>query len=200
MAGERIKVVPEDQWESLAAQISLRPHVKTVLNQGSVGSCAAESSVQALMIAREIAGLPHVVLNPYFVYHTTSGGRDAGSSIDENLAFLMEFGCAPESVWSRSRGWREEPSAEAKAAALEFKIKESFDISSKAEFVSAEVDAFPVVFGANGHAICAVQHTKDYPLIVNSWAASWGDGGFGKWVPYSGINWNYGCYAVRVGT
>jgi hypothetical protein len=198
MAADRIKIIPEAYWDALAAQITLRPFVKTVLYQGRVGSCAAESSVQSLMIARAIAGLPHVVLNPYFVYHTTSRGRDGGSSIDDNLAFLMRYGCAPESVWPRSKGWQTEPSAEAVAAALEFRIDEFFDVASVPEMVSSNLDAFPVVFGAQGHAICAVAHKGSYPLIVNSYDVSWQDGGFGKWVNYSGINWSYGAFAVRV--
>jgi len=198
MAADRIKIVPEAEWDALAAQITLRPFVKTVLDQGQVGSCAAESSVQALMIARAMAGLPHVVLNPYYCYHTTSGGYDEGSSIDDNLEFLMRYGCAPESVWPRSKGWRAEPSAEADEAAREFRIDEFFDISSVPEMVSCNLDAFPVVFGAQGHAICAVAHKGSYPLIVNSWTPGWEDGGFGKWCDYNAINWSYGAWGLRV--
>ena len=197
MAADRIELVPEGQWDALASQITLRPYVKTVLDQGQVGSCAAESSTQALMIAREMAGLPHVPLNPYSVYHTTSGDTDHGSNIDDNLEHLMIYGACPESVWPRSKGWRAEPSAEAKAAALEFRIAEFFDISTIEEFVSALLRGFPVVWGANGHAICAVQHEGTYPLIVNSWG-QWEDGGFGKWATYKQVNFAYGAWAMRV--
>lgn len=198
MAADRIELIPEDQWDALAAQITLRPMVKTILDQDSVGSCAAESSVGALMNARSLAGLPHVVLNPWFAYNTTSGGTDSGSNIDDNLEFLMRYGCAPESVWPRSKGFRAEPSAEAKAAALEFRILEFFDISTIAEFVSALLKGFPVVWGANGHAICAVAHKGSYPEIVNSWGPTWEDSGFGKWATYRQVNFGYGAWALRV--
>lgn len=196
MAEGRITLVPESEWDALAKQISLRPHRRTLLDQDGVGSCAAESSTQDLMLARVLAGLEHVPLNPWFVYHTTSGGRDGGSSIDDNLDFLMKYGCAPESVWPRSKGWRAEPSKDAYAAALEFRIDEYWDISTVAELVAGLLDACPAVIGAKGHAVCAVEHRGSYPLICNSWG-QWEDDGYGKWCSYNEINWGYGAWAVR---
>ena len=87
---DHIEVLPQDELDRLAGTISLRPFVKTILDQDGVGSCATESTTQAVMIARAVAGQEHVVLNPWFIYHTTSGGRDQGSAIDDNLAFVME--------------------------------------------------------------------------------------------------------------
>lgn len=197
MAADKIPLVPEADWDALAAQITLRPYVKAVLDQDGVGSCACEAVAAAVMIGRALAGLPHVLLNPLFIYHTTSGGVDQGSSIDENLAFVRENGIAPESVWPRSMGWRAKPSAEAVEAAKAFRIYEFYDIATIAEMVSGEVKAFPVVHGAQGHAICAVAHKGTYPLIVNSWGSDWEDGGFGRWTDYRNINWSYGSFAVR---
>ena len=197
MAADRIPLVPESEWGRLADEITLDPFVKTVLDQDGVGSCASESSVGALMVARAFAGLPHVALNPWFVYHTVSGGHDSGSSIDDNLEFLMKYGCAPESIWPRSKGWRAEPSKEAQEAAKEFRIEEYWDIASVQEFVSALLKGHPVVWGAQGHAILAIAHEGTYPLIVNSWG-DWGNNGRGKWASYSGINWSYGAWALRV--
>jgi hypothetical protein len=197
MASERIALVPENQWDTLAKQVSLRPFRRTLLDQNGNGSCACESSAQALMLCRVFLGLEHVPLNPLFIYGRINGGRDGGSSIDTALDFLMKYGCAPESIWPRSKGWRAEPSKEAWEAALQFRITEFFDIANKAEFVSALLDAMPVVHGSKGHAIVAVEHAGDHPLICNSWGA-WEDDGYGEWCKYSQIEWGYGCWCVRV--
>lgn len=204
MAADHIKVIPRAQWGDYAKQIGggqgLRPFVKTVLDQNGAGSCATESTTGATMISRAFAGLDHVVLNPWFIYHTTSGGRDSGSSIDENLEFVREHGIAPESVWPRSKGWRATPSAEAVEAAKAFKILEFYDVASVNEFVSALLQGYPVVWGANGHAVCAVAHLDDTkPLILNSWG-DWEDHGFGVWATYRAIEWGYGAWAVRTTT
>jgi len=199
MAEGRIKLVPESEWDALAKQISLRPHRRTLLDQNGFGSCASESSTQALMLDRVLQGLPHVPLNPLFVYGRVNGGRDGGSSIDDNIDFLVKHGCAPESVWPRSKGWRAEPSKEAWAAAAEFRILEYWDISTVAEFVSALLCGMPVVHGAKGHAICAVEHKGPYPLILNSWG-QWEDDGYGRWCGYNEVNWGYGAWAARAAT
>jgi len=201
MAAEHIKLIPSGEWDALAKQISLRPFVKTILDQDGAGSCATESTTGAVKIGRELAGLPFVELNPWFIYHTTSGGRDQGSSIDENLAFVRENGIAPISVWPRSKGWQAKPSAEAVEAAKQFRIVEFYEVASVEEMVSCLLTGFPVVYGANGHSVCKVQHldaTKG--LDLNSWAASWGDGGFGVWAKYNQISWSYGAFAVRTTT
>jgi hypothetical protein len=201
LAEEQIEIIPSSQWASYVGQISLRPYVKTVLNQGSVGSCACEATAQAVMIARAFAfpTLPHVELNPWFIYQETSGGRDRGSSIDENLAFAMEYGIAPVSVWPRSKGWNARPTKEAYEAAKEFRIKEVFDIATVNGMVSALLKGFPVVYGSNGHAVTKVEHLNDREgLDINSWGTGWGSGGFGTWATYRAVNWQYGAFAVRV--
>jgi hypothetical protein len=201
MAAEKIPVIPRDQWAELAKQVSLRPFVKTVLDQDGVGSCATEATAQAVMIVRAIAGLPHIPLNPWFIYRVTSGGSDRGSSIDANLRFIQENGCAPASLHPRSLGWRGTPSAEAIEAAKQFKGIEVYDITSIDEMVSALLTGFAVVWGANGHAVTKVQHLDESKgLDINSWGSSWGDGGFGVWASYRAINWAYGAWALRVAT
>lgn len=198
MASERIKVIPRDQWADYAQDASLTPFIKTVLDQDGVGSCATESSTGGVMIDLAMAGVPHVELNPWFIYQATSGGRDRGSSIDENLAFIRQYGIAPTSIWPRSKGWSTTPSEEAFAAALEFRIEEFYDIASIDEMVSALLLGFPVIYGADGHSVCKVQHLDDTKgLDLNSWGTSWGDNGLGVWASYRAVNWSYGAFAIR---
>jgi hypothetical protein len=193
LARERIKIIPRADWPALAKQQRMRQYIPTVLDQDGVGSCATESTTGGVMTIRAYRGLPFVLLNPWFIYHTTSGGRDAGSSIDENLDFVREHGIAPESVWPRSKGWRAKPSAEAYEAAKPFRIREAFDISTVDEAVSALFDDYCIVYGAKGHSVLKVEYDKD----LNSWGRDWGNDGIGLWASVNAINWNYGAFAIR---
>jgi hypothetical protein len=149
------------------------------------------------MIDRIKRGQKHIYLNPWFAYHTTSGGVDRGSSIDENLRFLREYGCCPESIWPRSKGWKATPSREAYIAAKQFRIQEFYDVVTLEELVSCILHGFPVVFGYSGHAICGVAMASvDRVVYVNSWGTRWGDNGFGT-IALSRIYRPYGMFAVR---
>jgi len=194
---DKIDVIDRKYWPDLLANISLRSKVPVVLDQGSVGSCATESSTSSVHVTRAMNGLPFDLLNPLFVYHTTSGGQDQGSNIDDNLVFVRDKGIAPESVWPRSKGFRAQPSDEAYREALKYRIDEFYDISSFAEFGTALLLGFPVVFGYSGHSVLAVA-LKDVDTVIylNSWSDSWGDKGYGT-LRTSSIHWGYGAWAVR---
>lgn len=195
--GDKIEIIPRDQWRDHIGRISLRPYVEKIFDQGNAGSCAAEASTQALQISRAFAGRPFVQLSPWFVYHTTSGGRDQGSNIDSNLEFLRKYGAAPMSVWGRDKGWRAEPSAEAKTEALKYRVDEFYDVTTVEEFGTALIKGFAVVYGRRGHALVATElKSTTHFEYANSWHESWGDGGFGT-DSLNGINWAYGAWAVR---
>ncbi len=201
-ASERIKIIPRSEWAERIADPSykgLRSVVPVILDQDGVGSCATETAAQKIMTTRSFNGQPFVKLNPWFIYNTTSHGRDGGSSIDENLRFVQKYGCAPESVWPRSNGWRKRPSEEAKEAAKQFMITEFFDIRNSEEFGSALLLGYAVAYGRRGHAITAVNLVDDNKIIyANSWG-DWGDKGFGE-DKLSEVNYSYGAWAMRVAT
>jgi hypothetical protein len=202
MVADHIDIVPRADWAAFAAKIGggegMEPFVKVVLDQDGAGSCATESTTGGVMVGRQFAGLPFVLLNPWFIYHMTSGGRDQGSSIDENLAFVRENGIAPESVWPRSKGWRATPSDEAKEAALDYRIEEFYDVSTIDEMVSCLLQGFPVVYGSNGHSVLKLRHLdENQGEDLNSWAETWGRKGFGVWATYRAVNWAYGAFAIR---
>jgi hypothetical protein len=201
MAADHIKLVPKSDWDLAAAEIDddLRVKVPTVLNQGQYGACACAASTGALMLARAIQGWDFVPLNMLFMYHTTSHGSDSGSKIDEDLEFARDNGIASEAIWPFSKGFKATPSPEAVEDALKYRIVEAYDITNVNEFVSALLTGFAVVFGSQGHAVLAVQYTKDYPLILNSWNG-WGENnsGFGRWCSWNAINWGYGAWAIRL--
>ncbi len=202
LASESIPIIPRREWSDILDDpnhMRLRPSVPIILDQDGVGSCATEATAQSIMTTRSFSGQEFVKLNPWFIYQTTSGGRDGGSNIDTNLRFARENGCAPESVWPRSNGWHKRPSDKAVVLAEEFKILEFYDIRNTEEFGSALLLGFPVVYGRRGHAITAVDLIGDNKIIyANSWGA-WGDEGFGT-DSLSGVNFGYGAWAVRVAT
>jgi hypothetical protein len=129
MLGEQIKIIPSGEWDAAAKDLgdSLPQHITHVLDQDGVGSCATEATAGSVMLSRSVAGMESVLLNPWSIYATTSGGRDGGSAIDDNLAFAREYGICPESIWPRSKGWRAKPSAEAMEEAKKFKIVEFYE-------------------------------------------------------------------------
>jgi hypothetical protein len=196
---DSIEIIPRSQWNDLIGTVDLRPKVNQVLDQDGVGSCATESTTQALMIAREVAGHPFELLNPWSIYRVTSGGSDNGSSIDENLEYAREYGVLPESYWPRSKGWRAVPPTGWKDVAAQYRIDEFFDIRNTEEVGTALLLGFPVVFGWDGHS-CVMTSLKSSTVAgyANSWG-DWGDEGFGT-VKLSSINFSYGAFAVRTAT
>ena len=202
MASERIEVVPRDRWDHWKERVSLRPSVKTILDQNGYGSCAAEAVTQAIMIARQLSGQPHVLLNPWAMYRTTSGGRDQGSNIEDNIRYAMKYGVPSQAIHPRSKGVfgaKGALSDEAVADALNYRIVEYWDIATVDELVSGLLKGFSGVWGGDGHALCKVRHLNEREgEDANSWDTTWGDNGFGVWLPYSRINWSYGAFAIRV--
>lgn len=192
--------IPRDQWDAMLNAITLRPYVNHIFNQRSVGSCAAESSTQGLQVIRAVNNQPFVKLNPWSVYHFTSGGRDNGSSIDSNLVQLREYGAVPMDDWKRSDGWRKIPMPNWRELAEPYRICEFWDIENILEFGSALLLGFPVVFGWEGHSVLAVALKDSRTLIyANSWGEDWNNGGFST-LPLASVNFNYGAFAPRTGT
>ena len=202
MAADSVAIIPTAEWAGLIqerkdAGLSVRPFVKVIFDQGQVGSCATEAASQLVQTRKVMQGQPFVQLNPYFMYHTTSGGRDSGSSIDEDMEFARQYGIAPESVWPRSKGWQAKPSEEAYAAALENRLDEFFDCVTVQEIGSCLLAGHLVQFGWKSHSELMIELVSPtHALVINSWNKSWGDNGAHE-VPLSSVNFSYGAYAGR---
>jgi hypothetical protein len=195
---EVIEVIPQRDWPDLLPNHrGLDWCVGSVYDQDGVGSCASESSTQGVAVLRVFAGSDWIEFNPWFVYHTVSGGVDRGSSLDDNVAFLTEHGACPESVWPRSKGWRATPSQAAYDAARAFRLVEVFDIGSVDELGTALLKGFPVYYGSNAHAkLFTRMLDPETGRYINSWAESWGDQGFGT-ERFRSVEINYGAFAFR---
>jgi len=193
-------VISQDEWGDFLDHddLDLSDHVDQILDQNGVGSCATESSAQAIHICRSLQGLEHVLLNPWSIYCFTSGGRDGGSNIDTNLDWLRKTGALPEDIWPRSKGWRTRPSDELlEKEASKYRIQEYFDCTTVDEVGTALIKGMPVVFGWSGHS-CVLTHLKSrtHADYANSWHKSWGNNGYGS-LRLSAINFGYGAFAVR---
>lgn len=196
----QIEIIPEKYWEEQAAKRwhkARRYRYRYTYDQDGIGSCAAESAYGCKGACDTRQGLPMVFGNPLGTYHTTSGGRDRGSVIGDNMELIRDEGCFPEEVWPRSKGFRAEPSAEAKKIAGFFKLKEFFYIETIAELVSALLQGYDVQGGYSGHAVAFMQYLgRRLALFKNSWG-NWGDNGFGE-LSIDNIYKPYGIYAYKL--
>jgi len=194
---DRIETIDRSEWAGLIGAVELRPYVKKIFNQGRNGSCASEGTHQGCAIIRAWQGLKFVEFNPLAAYGRLNGGRDNGSSIDENLQWVRDYGMLPESYWPRSKGWKASLPDGWKDVAKQYRVAEFFDIGTITEVGTALLKGFPVVFGWQGH--CCVMTTlldDRTALYANSWATTWGDKGFGK-IRLNDVNFGYGAFAVR---
>lgn len=200
-------VIPHQEWAAfIDIGANLTSQVWEIKNQGSIGSCAAESACGSLELIREQAGLPRISFNPYATYHFTSGGRDNGSTLADNLTRLRDHGAVRTELWPRSKGWRARPSDEALEDAKQYRIDEYYEIGSWDEFGTAMLRGWGVYFAIPGHAIYGGDVLNDLQArYANSWDYVWGEpspftpdisGGFGI-VSRSSVQVNYGMYAVR---
>jgi len=196
------QVIQPNRWAELIAgqdAVDLTPLFMHKLDQNGKGSCGAEGLTQGIMLTlAKATGKAPPLLNPLFMYHTTSGGRDQGSSLQANIAFAMKHGVASEAVWPRSKGFLTKPSLLAYADARSYVLLEYSQVRNWIEFATALLLGWPVYFGYTGHAICAVKLLDQERFrYANSWSKDWGDNGAGT-LHKDRIYWNYGAYAIRV--
>jgi len=192
----KIKLIDEDEWKPHIKDTPRRSTVSWILDQNGNGSCATEAATGGQAFNEKKQGRSVKLYNPLFMYHTTSGGRDGGSNLGDNLVFLRDKGVCEESIWPRSKGFRARPSDEAYENALLHRLGEYFEISSTTGVGTALILDFVVIFGWQGHCCYLIDLIDERTAIfVNSWG-KWGDNGCGT-IRLSAINFGYGCYCYQ---
>jgi hypothetical protein len=200
--GEKMEVLSASEIEEAIAarqlgEVDGRDSTGPIFDQDGVGSCAAEACTQGVQSTRKRQNLPFVQLSPWFLYHHSSGGVDRGSSLDTNLEYARDIGIASMAVWPRDKGWRDKPSNEAYADALQYRLTEFYDVGTISEVQTALVKGFFVQFGHDSHSELFVDIlSMTTGKVANSWSTGWGDGGYHDF-SFSRINWGYGCFAFR---
>jgi hypothetical protein len=209
-----LPVIPFSDWNdylSVSERPKLRELIWNIYDQDGVGSCASEAMDKGIEVVRAMAGRPPILLNPFGTYHFVSGGRDNGSSLDDNVTFARDHGAFPESVWPRSKGWKTAPNDAAMEAALDYRLDEVADIDdTSSEQFMLEIGStillpqdFGVYCGIPGHGIyvtdlVSVERTLAKCIVefCNSWDISWGDFGFGQ-TTLGNIVRSYGAFVPR---
>ena len=197
---DQVEIIPRKYWPEMAANKwhqRRRRQFRWTFDQGSIGSCAAESAYAGKGACDMRQGQPMVFTNPLFAYQDTSGGRDNGSVIGDNVEHMQIHGCCPEEVWPRHKGFREEPSAEAKRIAAFFKLGPVFYGETVDEFVSALGEGYNAHAGYSGHAVMFLRYLgRMLAEFKNSWG-DWGDNGFGS-LPLKKLYILYGMYFFKL--
>lgn len=211
MLAERIAVIDPREWDGILAErekagesLKGRNDVRKIKDQDGIGSCATESTAQAIEVTMVRSGQPWEELNPWSIYRVTSGGRDAGSNIDANLQFARDVGVLPVKWFPRydSSGkvinrWNAKPPAGWEEIASQYRIDEWYDCATTAEIGTALLLGFAVVIGWSSHSELLVDLLPGQKAVVaNSWGKAWGDAGFHV-EPLARVNFAYGAFAVR---
>jgi hypothetical protein len=191
---EAIEIIPESQWESVIEQLGsntldrLTDHTHDQNGDVSCTSnatCFAHETLQSLQHGKDRI----VILSPMSLYNRV-GSRNSGSAVDDNLDEMVRRGILPLdndankarfTHTMRHNGYGSCPSGWESTAAL-FRGAEWFEIENSASFITALLKGFPVVYGRQGHAICAIRAVirdgRVYAKYKNSWG-EWGDKGYG---------------------
>lgn len=115
-------------------------------NQNGWGKCASSAATYAIEKARHRGGQPRIELSDDYLYSLVNGGRDAGSTLGENLRAITQRGIATRRTVKEGQIYRRMyDNAKADREALRFRAHEGFATPSEQEVVAALVGGNPVV-------------------------------------------------------
>jgi len=195
---DAIPLIPRDQWPTAIKAIddaggSLDLLVSRIYDQGQEGSCVSNATCQSLEIAQAIRrGKKHVIhLSAISLYKRVGGSPGSGSMVSANMREILGRGVLPlKSAENDARfphtmpntGFYTKYPAGWEKTAIRFRGHEVFDVRSYDGFITALIRGYPVVYGRDGHSICAVRpvykNGQLYVKYANSWG-NWGDKGYG---------------------
>lgn len=145
----RIVSIPRADWK----EISLEAFLPPVRDQGQIGKCNAEATVNAFMTARKISGLSFQDLSDDYLYaqicFKDQWGRrqDSGSLLEDGLKWMTDNGtCTRNTVRDGNWNPREFP-AQAATEATEFTVEEAYLCPDFDAVASAVQQGFPVIVG-----------------------------------------------------
>jgi hypothetical protein len=193
------RLIPMDDWRP----VDYSGYFPTIHNQGSVGQCNAEATINVVEGLRRMSGFKHSDLSPGDLYGRINGGLDNGSLPEHALAELMKNGVATTRESPHIWDGRRYP--DAAAARTENRILEALWCPTGNHVASALQQGWLVDIGVwwygsdpldsdgwmqhagsrgrGGHAICCVglvNRRGQWGIkFVNSWSDRWGQRGLG---------------------
>ncbi len=218
-------IIPRAQWPKVR---KLMTFLHPVYDQYVIGQCASSCCCGVAETAAYLRGIPYPKLSAGDLYARVNGGRDNGSTLEDNIAEITANGVAPASivpyVWDRRAPHKD---AATVAARKKYRVMEAYWCPNFDSMVSAVLQGYSVGTGlmwgnnfkpdkdgwlptkligqAGGHSIevYGMEQRADGTIgvwIRNSWTNSWGFAG-DCCIPetlFSGQITGY--YAVRVVT
>lgn len=199
LADAGIRVVPLKEWDDLIQnknRTGLKHWFPGSLDQARSNACAAFGLGGGAMCKRQSKGQAPVRLNPFGMYWNTSGGKDNGSSLADNIAYMQTYGCPSEAVRPVSRGWKAKPTDEERKDALKYRLLEVVRVKDWETYGTLCFYGNPVYSGYSGHAWFGLEPISTTRLRwQNSWNMHWGDDGTST-LNASNIYWGYGVWGI----
>ncbi len=163
----------------LPAAVSLRPQCSPVLSQGSLGSCTANASCEAMSFLYRRAALDPLFSRLFVYYYTrrvegTPPTEDSGAQIRNVMKVLALYGVAFESTWPYLESkFSVEPSDDAFAEASRHRLLFYYRCHDLLTIKASLAQGFPVAIGftvpANmDSAPCARTGIVKYPAPSES--------------------------------
>lgn len=216
-------VIPSSEWKR--HEFERKRHRVPILDQDGHGACVAYASTAGAMLERDRTGAPFQLLGADFLYTLINRGVDAGANAGDAVQALRETGICLASDYSgrpiRPRG----VNAQCLKQAARFRLAEAYRIETLEEAVTAAIMGFSytIAVQAGARYETSTDGTLAYlgrglnhlqvitaeglrivggkPQLLgrNSWAESWGQGGFAwfqdRHVTSSDEIWVFRCMA-----
>ena len=188
-------LIPRSEWQARIQErkerkATLREKIQgagvQVKNQERTNYCWINAPTFCVEIVRLLQGQKHVVLSPASAGAQIKNYRNVGGWGKEGLEWIIAHGVAPVDLWPANAIDRKYATAETKAAALNYRIDEWWELEPRNidQLVSCVLRNVPVAVGYNwwSHEVTMVD--MDWidgdiaGVIGNSWG-DWGDQGYG---------------------
>ena len=189
-------LIPRSEWQARIAErqarkMTMRDKIRQagikVKNQAQTNYCWINAPTWCVELARMVQGQRHVVLSPASAGARIKNFRNVGGWGKEGLVFIIQNGVAPVDLWPANAIDRRYNTAEAQAAALNYRVDEWWELQPRNldQLISCVLRDVPVAVGYNwwGHEVTVVDAVwvdgAIALLIGNSWDVVWGDEGYG---------------------
>jgi hypothetical protein len=189
-------MVPRSEWKARAAAIrdDLRATTVEIYSQGRTSACVGFGSAQALetTLTRVYGRSNRVPLSGMDVYSDIGRSLMSGAYIPDGVKRISDIGCLPlrgpetaeryavtypglEYKWRRPSGWG--------PVAGQFRVTKAAKSQGAEMVASALLKKRCGIVGRSRHCVPYVyldfNGNSPVAAYANSWARSWGDGGFG---------------------